>query len=99
MKKEISSSEVAQAPHVLSQAVEANGLVFVSGMIGADKEWNIVSGGVEEELTQSMKFTKQYNILYIFYKKSYNDHYILCTIIYKKKITQYCLRNKYNRGF
>ena len=60
MKKEISSSEVAQAPHVLSQAVEANGLVFVSGMIGADKEWNIVSGGVEEELTQSMKFTKQY---------------------------------------
>lgn len=55
MKKVISNNNAPSAPHILSQAVEANGFVFVSGMIGTDKDWNLVEGGVEAELHQAFK--------------------------------------------
>ncbi|MEK7530275.1 MAG: RidA family protein [Patescibacteria group bacterium] len=52
MKKVHGSSETSTAP--LSAAVEANGLVFVSGQIHADKEWNLVGTTIEDRFTAAM---------------------------------------------
>lgn len=49
MKKEIKSESVGTAP-TLSQAIEANGMVFVSGQIHADAEWKLVGETVQEKL-------------------------------------------------
>ena len=49
MKKEIRAEGVAIAP-TLSQAVEADGMVFVSGQIHADANWNLVGETVREKL-------------------------------------------------
>lgn len=49
MKKAITSDLAAAAP-TLSQAIEANGLVFVSGQIHCDAEWKLVGETVEEKV-------------------------------------------------
>jgi 2-iminobutanoate/2-iminopropanoate deaminase len=49
MKKEISTNLAATAP-TLSQAIEANGMVFVSGQIHSDAEWKLVGETVEEKV-------------------------------------------------
>lgn len=49
MKKAITSEQAAVAP-TLSQAIEANGLVFVSGQIHCDAEWKIIGETVEEKV-------------------------------------------------
>ena len=52
MKKVYGSSENSKAP--LSAAVEVNGLVFVSGQIHADKDWNLINGTIEERFRATM---------------------------------------------
>ncbi len=47
MKKVYVSSEETGAP--LSQACEAGGLVFVSGQIHADKDWNVLGEDIREK--------------------------------------------------
>lgn len=49
MKKEISTSNVSAAP-ILSQAIEVNGMVFISGQVHADKDWKLIGDTVEEKL-------------------------------------------------
>lgn len=49
MKKDIKSQAVASAP-TLSQAIEANGFVFVSGQIHADAEWKLQGETVKEKM-------------------------------------------------
>lgn len=49
MKKEITIQKVGAAP-TLSQAIEANGMVFVSGQIHADKDWKLLGETVQEKL-------------------------------------------------
>lgn len=49
MKKEIESESVGTAP-TLSQAIETNGMIFVSGQIHADAQWKLVGGTVEKKL-------------------------------------------------
>lgn len=49
MKKEIKADRVAVAP-TLSQAIEANGTIFVSGQIHANAEWKLVGETVQEKL-------------------------------------------------
>ncbi len=49
MKKEIKSESIGVAP-TLSQAIEANGTVFVSGQIHADKDWQLKGETVQEKL-------------------------------------------------
>jgi len=49
MKKEIKSEKVATAP-ILAQAVESNGIIFVSGQIHTDKEWKLVGETVKAKL-------------------------------------------------
>ena len=49
VKKEIKADRVAVAP-TLSQAIEANGTIFVSGQIHANAEWKLVGETVQEKL-------------------------------------------------
>ncbi|AHB42449.1 Endoribonuclease L-PSP [Candidatus Saccharibacteria bacterium RAAC3_TM7_1] len=49
MKKEIGTDNVGTAP-TLSQAIETNGMVFVSGQIHADKNWKLQGKTVKEKL-------------------------------------------------
>ncbi len=50
MKKEIVAVGVGVAPKILSQAVEVNSMVFVSGQIHADAEWKLAGDSVQEKL-------------------------------------------------
>jgi len=52
MKKVYGSSESSTA--LLSAAWEVNGLVFVSGQIHADKEWNLLGSTIEERFRAAM---------------------------------------------
>ncbi len=47
MKKAYISSEESGAP--LSGAVETGGLIFVSGQIHADKDWNVIGDTIDEK--------------------------------------------------
>jgi len=49
MKKEIKSEKVADAP-ILAQAIESNGIIFVSGQIHTDKEWKLIGETVKAKL-------------------------------------------------
>lgn len=55
MKKEISAANVDSVPGVLSQAIETDSLVFVSGQIPITKDGDMVGETVEEKLNQIMK--------------------------------------------
>jgi len=58
MKKEIHSDKVAAAPHILSQAIEVNGFIFLSGQIGTDNAWNLINGGIQAETKKSLENIK-----------------------------------------
>lgn len=85
-QKKIHHSETAPAPiGPYSQAVEANGLVFVAGQIGMHPNTKkLVSGGVEAEVPQIME-----NILAILKaaKLDYTD--IVNTTIYVKDLSDF----------
>ncbi len=50
MKKEIKTRKAPQAIGPFSQAIEANGFVFVSGQIALDpKTSELISGGIEQQ--------------------------------------------------
>lgn len=53
MKKVYGSSESSTAP--LSRAWEANGVIFVSGQIHADKQWNLIGESIQERFEVAMK--------------------------------------------
>lgn len=50
MKKEIWSDAVAGLANVMSQAIEANGLIFVSGQIHVNNEWELIGDNVSSKL-------------------------------------------------
>ena len=54
--KKIETTNAPKAIGPYSQAISANGLLFVSGQIPVDPKTNdIVSGGIEEQANQSFK--------------------------------------------
>ena len=54
--KKIKTTNAPKAIGPYSQAISANGLLFVSGQIPVDPKTNdIVSGGIEEQANQSFK--------------------------------------------
>ena len=56
MKKKISTDKAPQAIGPYSQAIEANGFVFVSGQIPIDpKTGSLVGGGIREQVKQVME--------------------------------------------
>jgi 2-iminobutanoate/2-iminopropanoate deaminase len=58
MKKAKKTNKIASAPHIFSQAIELNGLVFVSGQVGADVDWKLVDGGVATECKKAIENIK-----------------------------------------
>ncbi len=54
MKKQIISDEAPRADHILSQAIESNGFIFVAGQIHQKPDGSIVAGSVSEKLEQIM---------------------------------------------
>lgn len=56
MKKVISTNNAPGAIGPYSQAIEANGMLFISGQLAIDpKTGNLVEGGVTEQTEQVMK--------------------------------------------
>ncbi len=56
MKKIISTSKAPKAIGPYSQAVEANGMLYVSGQVPLNPETGtVVEGGIKEQTTQAMK--------------------------------------------
>jgi len=56
MKRIISTPDAPKAIATYSQAVEANGILFISGQIAIDSATgNLVEGGTEEQTRQVMK--------------------------------------------
>ncbi len=59
MKKVISTAAAPAAIGPYSQAIEANGMVFISGQLPVDPETGeFVAGGITEQTTQSFKNLK-----------------------------------------
>lgn len=52
--QKITTDAVAKNDAILSQAVEANGLIFVSGQIHADTEWKLVGETAKEKFAACM---------------------------------------------
>ncbi len=55
MKKQISTKDAPDANHVLSQAIEANGFIFVSGQIHILPDNTLVDGSTKDKVTQIFK--------------------------------------------
>ena len=56
MKKIINTNEAPKAIGPYSQAVESNGMLFISGQVPIDRETGkIVEGGIKEQTGQVMK--------------------------------------------
>lgn len=55
MKTAIQTKEAPEAPHLLSQAIIANGLIFVSGQIHNDLNGKMVGGSIDEKIAQIMQ--------------------------------------------
>ncbi|MDQ1088100.1 MULTISPECIES: Rid family detoxifying hydrolase [unclassified Siphonobacter] len=85
-QKKIHHSEMAPAPiGPYSQAVEANGLVFVAGQIGIHPNTKkLVTGGVEAEVPQIME-----NILAILKAAHLDYTNIVNTTIYVKDLSDF----------
>jgi len=59
MKKIINTEQAPKAIGPYSQAIKANGFVFVSGQLPADKDsGNLVAGGIEAQTRQSLDNVK-----------------------------------------
>lgn len=54
-KRAVESADAPKAIGPYSQAVEAGGLVFVSGQIGMDASGALVAGGIAEQTEQCLK--------------------------------------------
>ncbi|MCA9332247.1 Rid family detoxifying hydrolase [Candidatus Saccharibacteria bacterium] len=57
-KKQHLTNDAPSAPHILSQAIESNGFVFVSGQIHNKPDGTLVEGSVKDKLDQIMLNTK-----------------------------------------
>lgn len=53
--KTVSTNKTAKAVAFLSQAIEANGFIFVSGQVHADKNWQLVGSSPQEKFGVSME--------------------------------------------
>lgn len=54
MKTRVSTDDAPKADHILSQAVESNGVIYVSGQIHNKLDGTLVDGSVKEKIDQIM---------------------------------------------
>ena len=54
MKKRITTDKAPRADHILSQAITASGIIFVSGQVHVRPDNSLVEGTVKDKLAQIM---------------------------------------------
>lgn len=85
MKKVISTNNAPAAIGPYSQAVESNGMIFISGQIPIDPATgNFVSGGIKEQTEQSFK-----NIIAILTEAGLTLDHIVKTTVLLSSITDF----------
>ncbi|HMS49910.1 MAG TPA: Rid family detoxifying hydrolase [Candidatus Saccharibacteria bacterium] len=55
MKTESNTKDAPSAPHILSQAITANGFVFVAGQVHVKPDNTLVEGTTKDKVTQIMQ--------------------------------------------
>ncbi len=55
MKQQISTDQAPKVPHILSQAIVANGSIYVAGQIHNTADGVMIIGSTEEKIEQIMK--------------------------------------------
>src|SRR3989344_7847316 len=55
MKTKVVTTDVPQAPGLLSQAIVSNGLIFISGQIHNTQDGQLIEGSTEAKVHQIMK--------------------------------------------
>ncbi len=89
-KKIISSSKAPKAVGPYSQAVESNGLIFVSGQLPVDvNTGEFVPGGVKEQCVQVLK-----NISYILEEAGCGFENIVKSTVYLADIKDFAAMNE-----
>jgi 2-iminobutanoate/2-iminopropanoate deaminase len=89
MKKIISTPNAPKAIATYSQAVEANGMLFISGQIAIDpSSGKLVEGGIEEQTRQVMK-----NIGAILNKAGYTYRDVIKTVCLLSEMDNYSTVN------
>ena len=89
MKKVISTQKAPAAIGPYSQAIEVNGMLFVSGQIPADPATgNIVEGGITEQTTQSFC-----NVKAILAEAGYSIDNVVKTTVYLSDMDNFAAMN------
>lgn len=95
MGKKIINTKNAPAPiGPYSQAVLANGTLYISGMVALDSEGNLHNGSIEEEANQVMK-----NIQYILHEAGLDFGNIVKSSIFLKDMNNFQKVNEIYGGF
>lgn len=89
MKQIVSTEQAPKAIGPYSQAVEANGFLFISGQLPTDKDsGNIVDGGIEAQTHQSLE-----NIKAILTAAGSSFDNIVKTTVYLKDMNDFTAMN------
>ncbi len=89
-KKVISTSKAPKAVGPYSQAVESNGLVFVSGQLPVDAETGeFVPGGIKEQCVQVLK-----NIQYILQEGGMDFANVVKSTVYLTDMKDFAVMNE-----
>lgn len=89
MKQVINSKQAPTAIGPYSQAIKANGFLFVSGQLPADKDsGNIVEGGIEAQTRQSLE-----NIKAILMAAGSSFDAVVKTTVYLKNMDDFSAMN------
>ncbi len=95
MKKIISTELAPKAVGPYSQAVEANGTLYVSGQLPVDASTGeFVSGGVREQARQVLK-----NIGYILHEAGYDYSHVVKSTVYLTDMKDFAEMNEVYASF
>lgn len=89
MKQMIQTGQAPKAIGPYSQAIKANGFLFVSGQLPADKaSGNLVDGGIEAQTKQSLE-----NIKAILSAAGTSFEHVVKTTVYVKDMNDFAAMN------
>ncbi|SCM81149.1 Enamine/imine deaminase [uncultured Sporomusa sp.] len=89
MKQMIQTGQAPKAIGPYSQAIKANGFLFVSGQLPADKaSGNLVDGGIEAQTKQSLE-----NIKAILSAAGSSFEHVVKTTVYVKDMNDFAAMN------
>lgn len=89
MKQMIQTGQAPKAIGPYSQAIKANGFLFVSGQLPADKDsGNLVDGGIEAQTKQSLE-----NIKAILSAAGTSFEHVVKTTVYVKDMNDFAAMN------